>query len=524
MSIFINQCIQNYFDSSSGFYGESSFKDKDEIKRLAAFAENPRDRLYDPGRKLWGTRSFICVRRLIESGLWYPIGVDRNWKSQFMAELHERINDSGALASKRAIAKSEQLRNESMAQSGVDANGNKVLNAEERTKIQQERDRGVCPNDPREIELLQSIGFGVELLQSIPPLADSILGMGTALGPSSGISLAGKVLRMIRHRHAAIRSEFACDYSDSGAELYFDTGFLKKKYDTSDKELVAYLQKLADTHGGVVPSDTASTKKGPPKKASALDAVIKDDLGGKAVNSVVYGTTDGDKATENQCTTTTTTTSGGPLLLHPTDCAPNEAIDETVCLKCGTVITEQFLECSCCTPDVSKWERCYECERGLRLTNAGVMLRADPRSIQWRAIPAVYVNRKLQPCIHTLNAEDDAEDDAEDSVPNGYSLPGLEGVSMELQATAICDSGANFVEDVIRGVEEQLEITLPLDAKEPRLEKEIGSTSGACAENAMAEQLSHVPAWVPCGVKQPARKKRATVAAQSEAVKKKKSV
>jgi hypothetical protein len=475
MSTFVRDCICRYLDSPGGFYGDSEYNHRTTVKGLAAFPNNPRDRLYDPAKKLWGTKSLKCVRRLIDSGLWYPVGLDIGWKAQFLSALDERINAVSDEASRKAAEKSATLRAESMAATGYDAQGNKILNAEERMKLQQERDRGVVPNDPKEVELLNAIGFTSKLLASIPPLSESIQGLGTVLGPSCGISTAAKVLRMIRHRHAAVRAEYAYKFSEDGKNLYFDSSFMEAEYRKNDKELISYLQQLSDNNGGKVPTDTAAPKKKLPRDAkteAAVNAVLQEDTGGDV--------TKGDQA--HSVATATDMTQAAQV---KQEYNAVKLVSFTMCRKCKTEVQGQFLECSCCTAEASKWELCTHCN--------------------------IYMNRFLQPCIHCKPIEKPKAE--------SFSLPGLEGVSPELQATAICDDGAHFVEDVISRVEQQLDITLPLDLKEPRLEKEVGSTSGACAENAMAEQLSHVPAWVPCGVEQPSSRKRPSVITQVQAAK-----
>ena len=470
MPSFIDRCIDKYLDSTDGYYGNSDFNVKEEVKLRACTPNNPRERLFDVKRKLWGTKSLYGVRRLMESGLWYPVGIDTSWKTQFIDELNRRLSGLAEIASAKAEEKSNKLRNDYVAQAAYDKDGNKVLNAEERHQLQKERDRGMIDSSPRELQLLWDTGFTPALLAAIPPLYDSIKGLGPVLGPSAGISPAGKVLRMIQHRHTAVRHLYSDTRDENGKQLYFDSAFLEEQYKANDKQLIEHLQMLMDKHAGTVPADVEQDAKASHKKANMQqqqsDATTEDVADYHSCR--MLGVTR-QLPTPEALSEQTKPKQTAPGTLGKVKVDYKRAMMTSVkCRKCKTTVHEQFLECSCCTLHAAQWERCDVCQR--------------------------FVNRHLQPCNHVRVEQLTTSTKCTPKAPVGYSLPGLEKVSADLQATAIDDSGAVFVEDVLKRVEKQL------DASAPRLVDELDHSSGTA------------------GHANPS-KRRASVAAQAEAIK-----
>ena len=61
---------------------------------------------WDPVRKLWGTKCTDALQALVRSGKWYPVGIEHEWKGQFLraAEAHRAEAEAAWMAKQRAEA------------------------------------------------------------------------------------------------------------------------------------------------------------------------------------------------------------------------------------------------------------------------------------------------------------------------------------------------------------------------------------------------------------------------------------
>jgi hypothetical protein len=76
------------------WFGRSSFASKDRIKRLCrGDAEGRNYTAYDPSNHWWGTKSLAIVPRLIDSGIWTPVGISEDLINALHTEATRRTRD-----------------------------------------------------------------------------------------------------------------------------------------------------------------------------------------------------------------------------------------------------------------------------------------------------------------------------------------------------------------------------------------------------------------------------------------------
>ena len=173
-------------------YGESQFKDKEDVKTLIL---KPHNRRYDKDRKLWGTTSLWDARRLINAGIWTPLGIDRAWMPALVNKLEMRIGAAEREMEARAAALSERKRTESTpAVSGP--------TWEQRQQLLMDRERGTreCTEDEKrrceQLGIPRSVVTASLKRDSVP---------GFELGPRAGLSASERVLRLVRLQQNAAR-------------------------------------------------------------------------------------------------------------------------------------------------------------------------------------------------------------------------------------------------------------------------------------------------------------------------------
>ena len=75
------------------WFGRSGFHTKDRIKAICrGDLSGPNYTAYDPENRWWGTKSLKLVPKLIDSGLWTPVGISEN----LVASLHKEATRRSA--------------------------------------------------------------------------------------------------------------------------------------------------------------------------------------------------------------------------------------------------------------------------------------------------------------------------------------------------------------------------------------------------------------------------------------------
>ena len=187
----MEQAISSWLNAEV-LWGDSEFADKEEVKRLIF---QPRNRRWDSVRKVWGSKSMWDARRLIQSNVWWPCGVDRAWRTSLLLELEKRIAAAEQEMQASAAAVSEKKRATSMpTQDGP--------SWEEREGLIKDRERGIreCTDDEKracaELGLNESIVAASMKRETVGAYH---------LGPRAGLSASERVLRLVRIEKNAAR-------------------------------------------------------------------------------------------------------------------------------------------------------------------------------------------------------------------------------------------------------------------------------------------------------------------------------
>lgn len=78
-----DEIIRNYLDRPP-YYGRSEYHHMTAVKALCGPTCT-----WDPVRKLWGTKCTEALQDLFGSGRWHPIGIEYEWKGQFLKAAQE---------------------------------------------------------------------------------------------------------------------------------------------------------------------------------------------------------------------------------------------------------------------------------------------------------------------------------------------------------------------------------------------------------------------------------------------------
>lgn len=184
----MEEAIEQYL-AGDVYWGESHFRDKDEVKQHCG---TTRQRRYDRAQKLWGTTSLNALQSLIESGSWWPVGIDRTWKVALWNNLSLRVDEKSRVRSEEA----ERISSLKRARSTVE-----VI-----PKIERERRaamKDILPCEEGEIATLAAFGVSTDLVQ-LSVHHDS-LSDGRHLGPWASISASARILRLFKFEATAAR-------------------------------------------------------------------------------------------------------------------------------------------------------------------------------------------------------------------------------------------------------------------------------------------------------------------------------
>ena len=303
------QAVIQYLDKKP-YFGESSYKDKDEIKRLMGVNTCR----FNKDLKCWGTVSLWDVLVLIKSGIWWPRGIDRSWGPILCCQLRKKLDAESKEHETRAENKSKKARS-LVAYDGP--------SREEREKTEKERSLGFVENTHEELILLKNAGVKRTTIDASIEW-EELPGRLGSLGPRCGISSAGRILRLFAFEHTRIRTcnPVGTDISKLTAE--------------SDRKLADELNALV----GV--TFTFTTKK---KNHQYVNLLADDD-----VSSVVVNTTNDKSSFVSKPWT------NPPKLVRGT------------CRGCWKALDVQFLECAC----RDGWVVCRLCPEGRSIVHPAI--------------------------------------------------------------------------------------------------------------------------------------------------------
>ena len=83
------------------WFGESLFKNKDEVKRLCRGGGEKSAVAWNPDQKLWGTHDLSAVVKLISSGLWQPECIPSDLFQEIERLARERTKDDNPTAANK---------------------------------------------------------------------------------------------------------------------------------------------------------------------------------------------------------------------------------------------------------------------------------------------------------------------------------------------------------------------------------------------------------------------------------------
>ena len=313
-----------YLDSKE-FYGNSMFKDKETVKSLV-HRGNWRDKLYDGVTKSWGTRNIACIPQLLDSGVWWPRGIDRAWTVVFRTLLEKRISSKERLVSEQASALSDKRRKESISSSS--SSSTVVLNAAQKEEIMRDRLRGAIQCTEHEVRSLVSLGLIEGVITESKKWDD--LGNFNSLGPVNGLSACGRLQRFIRLRKLWGKNDHSS--VELLNEIYAKGGPYIKKKKTIKK-----------------PTITSGRIAGTIKRHKIIDFTTKSREVATAgvVNDIGSSTT--SSMSINKYAQTLPSNGLRPVLPKT-----------NMCFACRSIISVQFLECFCRGLH-SPWIMCNTC-------------------------------------------------------------------------------------------------------------------------------------------------------------------
>ena len=96
------QIIRNYLDRPP-YYGRSGYQHVAAVKALCGPTCT-----WDPVQKLWGTKCTEALQDLVASNKWHPVGIEYEWKGQFLNAAQQHREDLKAQwAAQQEAAKAE---------------------------------------------------------------------------------------------------------------------------------------------------------------------------------------------------------------------------------------------------------------------------------------------------------------------------------------------------------------------------------------------------------------------------------
>lgn len=284
---------------------------------------------WDGKLKLWGTMNMASVPKLLASGKWEPVGIQRHWYGclSHMAKAKSVVEESDN-AEKRerstAAVKDKSVQDERERISALEERKRRFAAQEERNKVK-------SMLDPSDEEIKEVAGLGFD--DGVSAFA---LRLEAAFGPVAGMSPEGRVLRWLGFKLSEARAKA---YSDTGAK-WMTPDDLAPYYHAARDSWVRQLNAAAKRGDGKFddPLTSKRTSKGALKRGRYDDP----DTGGVA---------DTSRRSEVDCVV------AGEVSKETVKVQPSCANYGAYCATCGGMISAQFRECMC----GADWVPCHGC-------------------------------------------------------------------------------------------------------------------------------------------------------------------
>lgn len=363
-----------FLDSSGPpWWGDSSYDDVEKIKELCCKgAPDPpfKYRCYRGKRKAertgdpevdtprWGTKDIVSLHHLLQSGIWKLLGAPSNAMA-YQALLEEVSRCAKTVEAERELARAkaeeeERRRIDEKCEKDLAATTQKsgnVLNAEQRLEKQRERDReGASVHSTKdELDRLAALGMHPELVENTITMGDFSLDF-EGLGPATGISAAGRILRVMRFQRTRVRV--------NNPEIYFDPAALEPLYVASDKRVAEEIILSVRDPSRMERQLKAHSDKKARQLAKAEAAVQAQILAEQSQPMEVDAPPAGVEAVQTQPAPGAAKTMTPAVVNYKGPPAP------VICGDCLQRVESQFLECSIqCSakPGFLPWRICPEC-------------------------------------------------------------------------------------------------------------------------------------------------------------------
>ena len=206
------------FLASPPYFGHSERRDNVRIKELCGEGCH---RVFDRTRKMWGTTLAGYLEKLVNSQLWLPFGIEREWFPQLLVAAKQRV------AVECAPAADAARRSRSST----------PLACEQSQPLPLKR---VVPTS-QDILMLQASVDEARLCAELGLVANTILASKyfTELGPRLGLSNEGRLLRWVEIAKSDVRREH------ESSAIYFDAARMQPFENRAIATLVQQLNERA---------------------------------------------------------------------------------------------------------------------------------------------------------------------------------------------------------------------------------------------------------------------------------------
>jgi hypothetical protein len=308
-----------------------NFEDKDAVKEMCRSTGETGWKAvrWDGDKKLWGTMEISCVPKLLASGKWEPVGIQRHWYAylsqtakakSFFAEVKQEKQES------KSAAITEQIEKERAA--ALEERKRKEAAQEEQRKL-----KAMVAATDEELAKEQELGFE-------DGVAKYALRLETTFGPTAGMSSVGRVLRWFQFKMTEARVKA---YEETNAR-WMTADELEPYYMSSRNYWVKAINEAAkrgdinfDDHSNSKRSTTTTRKKrsheGDPDMGAAVDSTKLADMAIETHTEV-------------------------PFSKEPTKVTPSSTNYGGYCGTCHGTVCCQFPECLC-SPH---WVPCHGCK------------------------------------------------------------------------------------------------------------------------------------------------------------------
>lgn len=339
-------------NNARAWWGESKFKDKDDVLKMLRNTDGRWRGLWDAENKRWGSTDPECVVRLLESHKWSPFGIDEMLLWPIVDKLKEEIEEKNEKKRKRdeAAARKEEkekereeakrlkeLKKEEEKRERKLKNSQKQLQTNTQTSTQEEPE--ICQEDkqsepehaqtyihPKYIEQASKLGLSEEIFR------DSAT--WPFLGPSCSTPIA-RIERWFQFPHNIVR----------GHELVLKEDFLDYYSNILEER-----KRFKELNSSEADAPTVAIEK--------TEEEIQ-----KTSQKTAERQREGWKALKHERKFGSHAQALQGIIERSKRMTPAPEIIRRNCGYCDTYVIEQFLECACSEKNNSQrcWYVCGEC-------------------------------------------------------------------------------------------------------------------------------------------------------------------